>query len=352
MFIFNLLTDLNSTALLIVAFLITTITGVLINKKYKFGLISISFIAICFLLILYIAIDYINYFKKADNIMKTQSDWGAMGDYFGGILNPVLTFITIIILLWTTHSQNEELKKQLKRQDEETKKANFDKMFTLMLEQHNAFFLQNGFAESVTNIYKDLASEYCSSIHSHYVDFEESKKMLEKVFSNKENNTINAYLRFLYRFLKYLSENKNNIENINDYSDILRSFISDNLLHVIAINGLREPDVLSKFEEYRNLLSEFKFLEHMNLKTISKEISYDPTLKTIELYSESLKNNEEIEKSKSNLLDLDLTINSPFAIYTEYKSSAFDKNPYYINKILPALEVLVENGKLPKELLE
>ncbi|MBQ1783712.1 MAG: hypothetical protein II007_08675 [Gammaproteobacteria bacterium] len=35
--------------------------------------------------------------------------WGQMGDYFGGILNPVLSFCALIALLYTIHQQHQEL---------------------------------------------------------------------------------------------------------------------------------------------------------------------------------------------------------------------------------------------------
>lgn len=38
-----------------------------------------------------------------------RSDWGAMGDFFGGILNPLFTFVTVMFLLYSLVLQNREL---------------------------------------------------------------------------------------------------------------------------------------------------------------------------------------------------------------------------------------------------
>ncbi|GAA5113428.1 hypothetical protein GCM10023211_21550 [Orbus sasakiae] len=377
MLFFNLLSDLNFTISLVVVVSITALFGIWINKKYEFGLVSIFFIVICFLLILNIAIDYVNYFKKVDNIMTTQEDWGAMGDYIGGILNPILTFITIIILLWTNHNQNKELKKQLERQDKESEKNDFDRMFTLMLEQHNAFFLQKDFSENITNIYNELTTSRIRRADG-VINFNWTQKTLESIFSEGKHNTINAYLRFLYRFLKYLDDNENNVSCIYDYSGLLRSFISEHLLYVIAMNGLRNPSSISKFEDYRKYLNKFKFLEHINLEQISMMMTNDIQLIKIASYFQHINKKNDLEdKLKANLkepkkndyltqleqenltiknfqneiLKLNLNENFKLSLYIKYTSSAFDQNPYYINNILPILKFFVENDKLPKELL-
>ncbi|MCG6142782.1 hypothetical protein [Leptospira mtsangambouensis] len=54
--------------------------------------IFLPLISICLILILY-------FIKFNDGFSLEQSVWGAFGDYVGGILNPILTFITIIYLL-------------------------------------------------------------------------------------------------------------------------------------------------------------------------------------------------------------------------------------------------------------
>jgi len=38
-----------------------------------------------------------------------QNTWGEFGDYFGGVLNPILTFITLIALVWALRLQSNEL---------------------------------------------------------------------------------------------------------------------------------------------------------------------------------------------------------------------------------------------------
>lgn len=49
------------------------------------------------------------------------SKFGALGDFFGGFLNPVLTFITFMVLLFTIFNQSEELKLTRKELEISTK---------------------------------------------------------------------------------------------------------------------------------------------------------------------------------------------------------------------------------------
>ncbi|AZZ98737.1 hypothetical protein [Pseudoalteromonas sp. R3] len=56
-----------------------------------------------------IAILFIFYFLNFYDGVKDQSSFGAFGDYFGGILNPILSFLTIIILVYATRLQAKEL---------------------------------------------------------------------------------------------------------------------------------------------------------------------------------------------------------------------------------------------------
>lgn len=49
------------------------------------------------------------YFLNFNDGFGNQSDFGAFGDFFGGILNPILTFLTILLLLRQLRYQRSEL---------------------------------------------------------------------------------------------------------------------------------------------------------------------------------------------------------------------------------------------------
>lgn len=56
---------------------------------------------------LIVIIAFITYFGFG--FAKTISDWGATGDFFGGILNPILSFSTVLLLIVSLRMQLKEL---------------------------------------------------------------------------------------------------------------------------------------------------------------------------------------------------------------------------------------------------
>ncbi len=45
-------------------------------------------------------------------------DWGAVGDYFGGLLNPFFAFLSFMGVLWTLKMSREELEETRKVMNE------------------------------------------------------------------------------------------------------------------------------------------------------------------------------------------------------------------------------------------
>ncbi|WAC02954.1 hypothetical protein N7U66_04815 [Lacinutrix neustonica] len=66
-----------------------------VNSFYKYFTIA------CLILILTVAIPY--FIKFNGGISNETAVWGAFGDYFGGILNPIFAIINIGILIYLTH---------------------------------------------------------------------------------------------------------------------------------------------------------------------------------------------------------------------------------------------------------
>ena len=76
-----------------------------------------------------------------------RSDWGVTGDFFGGVLNPILAFCSLIALLYTVHLNKQELEATRKElattratmneQMEVSKQQRFESTFFSFLDQHN-----------------------------------------------------------------------------------------------------------------------------------------------------------------------------------------------------------------------
>ena len=61
-----------------------------------------------------------------------KGDWGTFGDFVGGVLNPILTFITIVMLINSLKLQreaNEQLIKDERRQEKDVLLKRFEDGF-------------------------------------------------------------------------------------------------------------------------------------------------------------------------------------------------------------------------------
>lgn len=92
------------------------------------------FIAIAGFFIVIIPLSYFYYFSffLGYPISKDQGVWGTLGDFLGGVLNPILSFITIFLLKKSLDHQsdaNEELTKQLQNNIENENLRTFENIF-------------------------------------------------------------------------------------------------------------------------------------------------------------------------------------------------------------------------------
>lgn len=84
------------------------------EKSFKWMLIALAIFALCLLAL---------YFMNFHGSWGNQGDFGAFGDYFGGVLNPILSFATVGLLIWSLKYQVDELaltREELAETKEET----------------------------------------------------------------------------------------------------------------------------------------------------------------------------------------------------------------------------------------
>ncbi len=61
-----------------------------------------------FVSIVLVTVSYVGNFSSHE-ISNSPADWGALGDYFGGILNPLISIFTMFFLIKTYFTQRREL---------------------------------------------------------------------------------------------------------------------------------------------------------------------------------------------------------------------------------------------------
>lgn len=122
----------------------------MINNFKGFYLVIFAVLALIF----YISAIYFNFFET--NPPLTREEWGQLGDYFGGTLNPILGFASFLALLATIVYQVKEL--NLSRTELELTREELSRSATALASQNKAIELQS-FEQtffSWLNTYRDL----------------------------------------------------------------------------------------------------------------------------------------------------------------------------------------------------
>jgi hypothetical protein len=91
---------------------------------------------------------YIIYFLKfavllGYSVSDDPAAWGQIGDYAGGILNPLLSFISIVLLIKSLslqHQANSDLRREVKNNEKTEKLRSFEILFFNLLEAQKTLF--------------------------------------------------------------------------------------------------------------------------------------------------------------------------------------------------------------------
>ena len=332
---------------------------------------------------------YIAYFKNL-SVTNDSATWGTFGDYLGGTLNPIISFLALIGLLYTIHQQaqemqatREELKlaaeqqrqqvEQQSRQSEIFNLQQFESTFFSLLEQHNKA-VEKIEAESILEKLHDIYNKKLYQITMSKPSEELSNSHAIK--SIKQHYELKSYFNLLFQILKFISislsknSKSNNSEDskitIKDfdsdnkiskkklsqeyitpqermYSDILRSFIPNHILKLLALNCLTIDKFSQDYElenlyNFQGLLNRYALLEQLQLScTIPNETDHfrrpddDDAIHFLILTSHadiapSLGNNNIFDKSKA-------VFKHYFNYFLTIKTRSLNNNRSFLNEI-------------------
>lgn len=261
------------------------------------------------------------YFSKHNliDVSKKVDELGQMGDFFGGILNPTLAFLSFCLLLITIKIQSKELKNSteelaksslaLTEQSKSLQLQNFENTFFNMISLHNEIIknISLEVKEKHPDVDFDGRETYYYSVLDKKIALIEDKpyygkNVIPKLFKIlntyiKENietkdililynnfhheydDTISHYFRNVYQILKFINKqeilkdiNKNKeLENQKFYTNILRAQFSSVEFAFLFMNSIYKSD-----NKLFPLLVKFEFLEPLNIiatytNTSSKE---------------------------------------------------------------------------------
>jgi len=208
---------------------------------------------------------------------------GQWGDFSGGLLNPVLTFITFLAVLLTIWLQRQELSlsrnemvrsaNALERQDESLKRQSFENTFFEMLRLHNSIVdsidLINNETGQITRGRDAFNVFYTRLTKIYRANFERANGRYNKrevaelayfIFWKDARTELGHYFRFLFNFFRFIE--KSNIED-PFYAKLLRSQISDQELLILFYNNISEGG--EPFQHFANLYELFDNLPVVRL---------------------------------------------------------------------------------------
>lgn len=107
----------------------------MINKYVIAAIIAILIVLVSYFLQFYYMLNY--------NISDSPENWGQLGDYVGGLLNPILSFFSLILLIKSLGIQNhanKSLMDDLKNKEKAEKLRSFEVLFFNMINSQKLLF--------------------------------------------------------------------------------------------------------------------------------------------------------------------------------------------------------------------
>ena len=232
-----------------------------------------------------------------------QEQMGVFGDFLGGVLNPILSFLSLIAILLTIILQSKELKetrKEIKRSAEAQGKAEkalhqqaFENTFFNMLSLHNNIvqnleftnlydlgeYYENRNKDCIQgrNVFAKLNTLLSHKVNLYFGDDELSYVRLNAketasrfhILQTKNNQVLGHYFRNLYQIISFVdSYTSLTFDEKKKYLKILRSQLSSDELALLFLNGL---DVAVDKGQFRRLLIRYELLKHISFGAYGNE---------------------------------------------------------------------------------
>jgi hypothetical protein len=198
-------------------------------------------------------------------LLGTQGESGQWGDFFGGFLNPILTFITFMGVLVTIVLQQRELKEsreELRRsanalvaQTDISGRQLFESTFFQMLSLHNNIVNEIDLViGSNTKHGRDCFNNFLKSLSKAYKSQEATRGEVPEIeliqnaykeYWKTKNVELGHYYRYLFNMIRYVSENS----YARPYhSKLIRAQLSDQEVVLLMYNSLSEAG--SPFKQF------------------------------------------------------------------------------------------------------
>lgn len=208
---------------------------------------------------------YFGFYYEGPSPEKAHEKWALLGDFLGGTLNPILTFLTIVILIKSLTLQRESVEKSKEFESIRSFESHFFNMIESQKKLFNGFKLSFNLTEShvtkssgsavvalediivhlkdngksdddITNLLEELDSD--DSIYSAIRTFTVITKLIEKNLSTKNgfdeikrkeyfeillNYTDFSLIRLVLLSMKYMKNSQlNSLKESKEFLEVLR----------------------------------------------------------------------------------------------------------------------------------
>jgi hypothetical protein len=204
-----------------------------------------------------------------------KSSFGEWGDFFGGVLNPILTFLTFMGLLITIILQQIELKqsrKEFQGQKEALENQEFDNKFFQMVNLLNTI-ISNLEVDSINRgkkVFPYLLEKLVETTKLPQTTEHTLKnfKLTFKKFNNTYDENFKYYFLNLYQVLKYIDKNSTKKYPLKEYANIVRAQLSKNELILLFFNAIGVKEFSG--DNYKKIIEKYSLFEHLTYEDLTR----------------------------------------------------------------------------------
>jgi hypothetical protein len=279
----------------------------------------------------YVLITYVYNLTSEPTDSVIYSNFGTIGDFIGGILNPILALIGLFALLTTIRLQIKEFKltrEEFIRQAEALEMQQVDNKFFQMLDELNNLInrLEHSGAQGIK-----IFDELVTSSESYFYDIEKFQTKFNQ-FNYDFDSTYKYYFLNLYQIINYIDQNvkykdddpkekKDRIKKLaKEYINIIRAQQTRSQLKLLFFNCIG----ISSFSttRYKELVEKYAFFEH---------VRYSDLLTKYDKEKDEKHNNYEDLEARYVFYEADYYENNNRLIdslLVKYEENAFGSNEY------------------------
>lgn len=210
------------------------------------------------------------YFKLKYNISNDPAIWGQFGDYIGGILNPLLSFVSIFLLIKSLDIQSEAnytLRNELSNNEKIEKLRSFEALlFNIINSQKSLFesfviFIpEHGNHSEIRGVQAVLKIEEFLKYRDTELDDLAIREYLEEI---DKNDHIFGIVRAFYVAIKIISDRLSDSEGFS---------LTQRELHYLTLINLTD------FSQLRLIIICCQFLEYESVKYIRNKNEFSNIL--------------------------------------------------------------------------